>query len=150
MFALPSWLTTLQHIREQRRDVAWKRLAENLRAVSEARAVTTDIADGVARLGEVQRRSGLLGRVDTERLRQVHDDRADQLVQFADAERHERKLGMCLQNSQAAAAAAQTEVETLQRLGNRLLAARQVEKRRQQEHAAFETALSLSNSQSGE
>lgn len=150
MSALPTWLTTLERVREQRRNAAWQSLAQSLRDAAEARAATTEIAEGLARLRESQQQSALSGRVDAERLRQLREDRTDRLSQLAEAHRRQSESEARLQKAQSEATVHEADVEILQKLSNRLLAARRIEQQRRQEQSTLEVSLSLCNERLGD
>lgn len=150
MSALPTWLTTLERVREQRRNAAWQSLAQSLRDAAEARAATTEIAEGLTRLRESQQQSALSGRVDAERLRQLREDRTDRLSQLAEAHRRQSESEARLQKAQSEATVHEAGVEILQKLSNRLLAARRIEQQRRQEQSTLEVSLSLCNERLGD
>lgn len=150
MPALPTWLTTLQRVREQFRDAARQSLAQSVRAATEARAATAEIAEGLSRLREVQQQTGLAGHVDARRLRDLREERDQCLSQLAEAQRRQSESETRLQQAQSEATVKEADVEILLRLSNRLLAAQRLVQQRRQERATVEASLSLCNERLGD
>jgi hypothetical protein len=145
MSALPGWLTTLQRVREYRRDVAWQTLSQSQRSASEAAEITRSVAQAIARVQDDQQRAGQAGRVDAERLRTLHADRELQRSRLRDVGRLQAAADRQLQQDQNAAVACEADVEILQRLSDRLLAAARLEQQQRLATETWQASLSLSN-----
>lgn len=149
MATLPNWLMTLQRVREQHRDTAWQSLAQCVRVAAEARTATAEVVEDLVHLRATQRRSGLAGPVDTERLRQIRGDRDQRLSILTETQRRQSEAETGLQQAQSVAAVKEADVEILRRLSDRLLMNKRCEQQRRQERSAIEVSLSLCNEQLG-
>ena len=143
----PRWLTTLTRVREHRRDEALQSLAQSLQTANAARDAVDSVAEAVSRLTKNQQRDSSAGRVDVERLRQLHQTRDDLRTELAERHRRQTAADAEVQHSQAVATACQTEVEVLQNLNERYVTENRVTQRRRDERILLETAVSLCNSE---
>lgn len=141
MSQLPTWLTTLQRVREARRDLAWQSLAQCLRAADVTHSATAEINDSIARLQQTQKQASLPGQIDAERLQQLSLDRQARRSQLAEAQQRQQQADRDVQQAQVEATSNEAEVEVLRRLSDRLETAIRSQRQRQQEHSALAGAF---------
>lgn len=139
------WLATLLRVREYRRDTALQSLAQNLQTASKLHNLATDVEVVFSRLGQAQQQSGQSGRLDSERLRQIRQDRDDLRSRLTVLRSEQKVADGAVQVAQAHAAAKDAEAEVLRRLQDRLDSARQQAQRRRDEQSLLEAAASLCN-----
>jgi flagellar biosynthesis chaperone FliJ len=147
MSSSPKWLSTLQDIREHRRDVARHFLAQSLQASAKIGAAINGVAEEILILSQAQQQSVRAGRLDAERLLQMRQDRDTLRSQLAELGQQQSVAGIALHEAQSFVADQDAEVDVLRRLSERLDSAQRQAQRRQEEQTATEIAVSLCNGQ---
>ena len=150
MSELPSWLTTLQRVREHRRDAAWQSLAERLQTATHVRDATSRVVQAISQLRDTQQQNSQAGRLDFERLRQLRRDRDEWQTQLTQLQQEQSHADTAVRQAQSLAADKESEVEVLQRLSDRLLTSQLQARRRIDEQSTLESALSLCNGRLGD
>lgn len=139
------WLATLLRVREHRRDTALLSLAQSLQTSAKIHDSTTGVEVMLSRLGQAQQQNSQSGRLDSERLRQVCQDR-DELRSRLTVLRSEQKVAdAAVQVAQSHAATKDAEAEVLRRLQDRLDSAHRQAERRREEQSLLEVSASLCN-----
>lgn len=141
----PKWLSTLQRIREHRRDVALHTLAQTLQTSARIREAIDDVERNISSLSQAQVQSVRSGRLDAERLLQIRQDRDALRSQLADLGRQQSAAKIAVRQSQSVVADQDAEVDVLRRLSERLDSAHRQAQRRQEEQTPTEIAVSLCN-----
>lgn len=139
------WLATLLRVREHRRDTARQSLAQSLRTATQIRDTTTRVESMISGLGQAQQQSGHAERLDSERLRQIRQDRDDLRSQRTDLLRQQVAAEDVVRQAQANATAKDAEAEVLRRLQDRLDSAHRQAQRRRDEQSPLDVAVSLCN-----
>ena len=141
----PPWLATLQRVREHRRDAALQSLARSLRAATQIRDAATSVEAMISSLGQAQQQSRHAERLDSERLRQIRQDRDDLRSQRTNLLHQQAAAEAVVHREQANAAAKDSEAEVLRRLQDRLDSAHSQAQRRRDEQSPLDVAVSLCN-----
>ena len=139
------WLATLLRVREHRRDAALQSLAQSLQAATQIRETTTSVETMLSRLGQAQQPSRHAERLDSERLRQIRQDRDDLRSQRTDLLRQQVAAEDVVRQAQANASAKDAEADVLRRLQDRLDSAHRQAQRRRDEQTPLDVAASLCN-----
>ena len=139
------WLATLLRVREYRRDTALQSLAQSLRTVTQIRDTTPGVASIIPSLGQAQQQIRHAERLDSERLRQIRQDRDDLRSQKTDLLRQQVAAEEVVRQAQANASAKDAEAEVLRRLQDRLDSAHRQAQRRRDEQSPLDVAVSLCN-----
>ena len=139
------WLATLLRVREYRRDTALQSLAQSLRTVTQIRDTTTGVESMISSLGQAQQQIRHAERLDSERLRQIRQDRDDLRSQKTDLLRQQVAAEEVVRQAQANASAKDAEAEVLRRLQDRLDSAHRQAQRRRDEQSPLDVAVSLCN-----
>ena len=135
----------LQRVREHRRDAALQSLAQSLQAATQIRDTTIRVEAMIASLGQAQPPSGHAERLDSERMRQIRQDRDDLRSQRTDLLRQQVAAEAVIHQAQANAAAKDAEADVLRRLRDRLDSAHRQAQRRRDEQSPRDVAVSLCN-----
>lgn len=145
MSSSPKLLSTLQRIREHRRDVAWHSLAQSLQVAAEICESKSNVERAISELANTQQQSCGSGQLDTQRLLQIRQDRDALRSQLSELGRQQSIAENAVRQAQFAAADQDAEVDVLRRLGDRLDFARRQAQRRQEEQTLTEITVSLCN-----
>ena len=145
MSSSPSWLATLLRVREYRRDTALQSLAQNLRTATQIRDAATSVEALISSLGQAQQQGRHVERLDSERMRQIRQDRDDLRSQRTDLLRQQVAAEDVVRHAQANVAAKDAEAEALRRLQDRLDSAHRQAQRRRDEQTPLDIAASLCN-----
>ncbi len=139
------WLATLLRVREYRRDAALQSLAQSLQAATRIRDTSTGVESMLSTLGQAQQQISHAGRLDSERMRQIRQDRDDLRSRLTDLRSEQKTADVAVQVAQTHATAKDAEAEVLRRLHDRLDSARRQAQRRRDEQSPLEAAASLCN-----
>lgn len=139
------WLATLQRVREYRRDAALQSLAQSIQAAARIRDTTEAVAATLSGLGKAQKVSGQTRRIDSERLRQVSQERDRLQSNLTDLRRQQVTADTLVRQTQVFAAAKSVEADVLRRLQDRLDSTIRQAQRRQDEQTSPEVTVSLCN-----
>lgn len=139
------WLATLLRVREYRRDTARQSLAQSLRTVTQIHDTTTGVESMISSLVKAQQQSGHAERLDSERLRQIRQDRDILRSQKTDLLRQQVAAEDVVRQAQANASAKDAEADVLRRLQDRLDSAHRQALRRRDEQSPLDVAVSLCN-----
>ncbi len=145
MSSSPTWLTTLKRVREHRHDAAMQLLAQRLKVAAKVRDAAASVEASLSHLGQVQQRSGLAGRLDSERLQQLRLERDSLCSQRTDLSTQQSSANAAVRQAQSHAAAKDAEAEVLRRLQDRLDSTHRQAQRRRDEQTPLEATLSLCN-----
>ncbi len=145
MSSSSSWLDTLLRFREHRRDAALRSLAQSLQVATKIRDTNNSVESMHSTLGQAQQQISHAGRLDSERLRQIRQDRDDLRSRLTDLRREQKSAEAEVQVAQTHAAAKDAEAEVLRRLQDRLDSAHRQAQRRRDEQSPLEAAASLCN-----
>lgn len=139
------WLATLLRVREHRRDTALQSLAKSLQVAAKIHDSATGVEVVLSHLSQAQQQSGQSVRLDSERLRQIRQNRDELRSRLTDLRREQKVADAAVQVAQVHAAAKDAEAEVLRRLQDRLDAAHRLAQRRRDEQSPLEAAASLCN-----
>lgn len=139
------WLATLLRVREHRRDTALQSLAQSLQAATKIRDTTIRVEAMISGLGKAQQQSSDAGRLDSERMRQIRQDRDDLRFQRTDLLRQQVVAEAVVRQVQANASAKDAEAEVLRRLQDRIDSAQRQAQRRRDEQSPIDVTVSLCN-----
>lgn len=139
------WLATLLRVREHRRDAALQSLARSLQTATQIRDAATSVEAGISSLGQAQQQSRHVERLDSERMRQIRQDRDELRSQRTDLLRQQVAAEAVVRQAQANAAAKDAEADVLRRLQERLDSAHRQAQRRRDEQSPLDVAVSLCN-----
>lgn len=145
MSSSPPWLAKLLRVREYRRDAARQSLAQSLQTASRIRDAATDVEAKLSHLGQSQQQRSHVGRVDSERLRQLRQERDDLRSHLNNLNSQQTFADAAVQKAQATATATNSEAEVLKRLHDRLDSIDRQAQRRREEQTPLESAVSLCN-----
>ena len=145
MSSSPPWLATLQRVREHRRDAALQSLARSLQAATQIRDAATSVDAMISNLRQAQQPSRHAERLDSERLRQIRQERDDLRSQRTDLLRQQLAAEAVVHREQANAADKDAEAEVLRRLKNRIDSTHRQAQRRRDEQTPLDIAASLCN-----
>ncbi len=120
-------------------------LAQSLQAATTIRHTSNSVESLLSSLGQVQQKIGHAGRLDSERLQQIRQDRDDLKSRLADIRSEQKVADDAVQEAQAHAATKDAEAEVLRRLQDRLDSARRQAQRRRDEQSPLEAVASLCN-----
>ena len=135
----------LHRVREHRHDAALQSLAQSLRAATQIRDAATSVEAMISSLGQAQQPGRHAERLDSERMRQIRQDRDDLRSQRSDLLRQQVAAEAVVHQAQANAAAKDAEADVLQRLLDRLDSAHRQAQRRRDEQTPLDIAASLCN-----
>ena len=139
------WLVTLLSVREHRRDAALRSLAQCLQAATKIRDTSTGLESMLSTLGQAQQQISHAGRLDSERLWQIRQDRDELRSRLTDLHSEQKAADAAVKLAQSHAAAKDAEAEVLRRLQDRLDSAHRQAQRRRDEQSPLEAAASLCN-----
>lgn len=142
-----TWLATLLRVREHRHDAALQSLAQSLHVAKSIRDVATDVEAKLSQLGQALQHAGQSGRLDSDRIRQLRQDRDVLRIRQDDLRSQQTTANAAVRQAQTDATAKDAEAEILRRLRDRLDYAHQQTQRRREEQTPLEIALSLCNGQ---
>lgn len=145
MSSSPKWLSTLQRIREHRRDVALHSLAQSLQTSAKIGAAINGVEEEISTLSQAQQHSVRSGRLDAERLLQMRQGRDTLRSQLAELVQQQSVAEIAVRQAQSVVADQDAEVDVLRRLSERLDSADRQAQRRQEEQTPTEIAVSLCN-----
>ena len=145
MLSSPKWLSTLQRVREHRRDAALHSLAQRLQAATKIREAISGVEETISSLSHAQQQCINSGRLDAERLLQIRQDRDNLRSRLSDLNRQRGVAEAVVGQVQAIAAEKDAEVDVLRRLSDRYDSADRQARRRQDEQSLTEFAASLCN-----
>lgn len=139
------WLATLLRVREHRRDTALQSLAQSLQAASKIHESAAAVEVVLTRLNQTQRQCSQFGGLDSERLRQIRQDRDDLRRRLNEFQTQQKAADAAVQLAQANATAKDAEAEVLRRLQDRLDSTQRLVQRRRDEQSPLEVTVSLCN-----
>lgn len=145
MLTSPKWLSTLQRVREHRRDAALHSLAQSLQAEAAIRESINSVEGTISNLSQSQQQCVHSGRLDAERLLQIRQDRDNLRSQLTELNRQRGAAEAVVVQAQAIAVEKDAEVDVLQRLSDRYDSAHRQARRRQDEQSLAEVVASLCN-----
>lgn len=145
MSSSPKWLSTLQSVREHRRDAALQSLAQNLQAATKIRETIRGVEVTISRLSHTQQQCTHSGQLDAVRLLQIRQDRDALRSQLANLVQQQSVAENAVHQAQSVAAEKDAEFDVLRRLSDRLESAHRQSLRRQEEQTPTETVVSLCN-----
>lgn len=145
MSSSSNWLATLLRVREHRRDTALQSLAQSLQAATQIHNSATGVEVVLSHLKQAQQQSSQSGRLDSERLRQIREDRDELRSRLTNLRSQQKAADAAVQVAQAHATAKDAEAEVLRRLQDRLDSARRQAQRRRDEQSPLEATVSLCN-----
>lgn len=145
MSSSPSWLATLLRVREHHRDTALQSLAKNLQVAKKVHDSATGVEVVLSHLSLIQQQSSQARLLDSERLRQIRQDRDELRLRLTDLRSEQKVADAAVQAAQAHAAAKDAEAEVLRRLRDRLDSDRRQTQRRRDEQSPLEATVSLCN-----
>ena len=140
-----NWLGMLQRIREHRRDTALQSLARSLQAATQIRDATASVEAMISSLSHTQKPTGRIERLDSQRLRQLRQDRDDLRSRRSDLRHQQVAAEAVVHQAQANAATKDNEVEVLRRLQDRLDFTHRQAQQRRDEQSPLDAAVSLCN-----
>ena len=141
----PSWLVSLQRVREYRRDAALQLLAQQLQVAGKIRDAVAGVESNLVHVGQAQQQTGHAGRLDSERLRLIRQERDDMRSQLKELRGQQTSADASVREAQALAATKEAESEVLRRLQDRLDSAHRQAQRRREEQTPHEATVSLCN-----
>ena len=147
MSSSPTWLATLQRVREYRRDAALQLLAQQLQAATKIRNSAAEVESNLARQGQAQQQSSYTGRLDSDRLRQLRLERDSLRSELSALSIQRSSADTAVRQAQVHATAKDAEAEVLRRLQDRLDSTQRQEQRRRDDQSSMESAVSLCNGQ---
>ena len=145
MLSSPKWLSTLQRVREHRRDAALHSLARSLQAAAHIRDTISGAEALIARLAEAQQQCTQAGRLDSDRLLQIRQDRDNLRSQLTELRPQQSAAEAAVRQAQSAATIKNAEVDVLRRLSDRFDSDDRQARRRQEEQSPLEITDSLCN-----
>ncbi len=147
MSSLTPWLTTLQRVREHRRNTALQSLAQSLQTAKKIRDTTIRVESMISSLGQALQQSNHAGRLDSERMRQIRQHRDDLRSHLTDLNNQQTSANATVHQAQVNATAKDSEAEVLRRLQDRLDSTHRQAQRRRDEQTPLDVAVSLCNEQ---
>ncbi len=145
MSSSPTWLTTLQRLRDYHRDTALHSLAQRLQTATAIRDATARVEALIAQGTAAQQQLSGTGRLNFDRLLQIRQDRDDLQAQLVELRQLHSVAEAAVNQAQAIAAKKDAEVNVLKRLGDRYDSAHQQARRHQEEQSSLDIAASLCN-----
>lgn len=139
------WLNTLLRVREHRHDAALQSLAQSLQAAETIRDTAVSVETALSGLRQAHRQNGQSGHLDSERLRQLRQERDDLQSQREFLTNQQQASDAVVQQNRKVVAAKDAEAEVLRRLQDRLDSAHRQAQRRQQEQSSVDVTVSLCN-----